>query len=107
MNIIGKKYRNLVTGNTYKCTGHDGNLLTLQGIGKIKVTFQIPWLLVLSNYQEIGYQVNKQMMQAIKGLLLSEDNTGCSDDLTVVSMQAIEKLRKEYEKEKRGLHDKG
>jgi len=38
-------------------------------------------------------------MAAIKEVLLSEDNTGCSDDLTVVSMKAIEELRKEYERE--------
>ena len=42
--------------------------------------------------------MNKKLMEAIKEVFLSEDNTGCSDDLTVVSMQAIEKLRKEYEK---------
>jgi hypothetical protein len=53
MNIVGKKYRNLVTGNTYLCTGYDGNLLTLEGIGKVKVTFQIHWTLVLSTYQEL------------------------------------------------------
>ena len=52
-NIVGKKYENLVTGNTYECIGYDFNLLTLQGIGKIKVTFQIPLWLVLSKYQEI------------------------------------------------------
>ena len=43
--------------------------------------------------------MNKNLMQAIKEVFLSEDNTGCSDDLTVVSMKAIKKLRKEYEKE--------
>lgn len=43
--------------------------------------------------------MNKNLMAAIKEVFLSEDNTGCSDDLTVVSVQAIEKLRKEYEKE--------
>ncbi len=43
--------------------------------------------------------MNKKLMEAIKALLLSEDNEGCSDDLTVVSAEAIEKLRKEYEKE--------
>ena len=53
MNIVGKKYRNLVTGNTYLCIGYDGDLLTLEGIGKIKVTFQLPWWFVLSKYQEL------------------------------------------------------
>jgi len=43
--------------------------------------------------------MNKNLMQAIKEVFLSEDATGCSDNLTVVSMKAIEKLRKEYEKE--------
>jgi len=33
---------------------YDGNLLTLEGIGKIKVTFQIHWKLVLSTYQELN-----------------------------------------------------
>ena len=42
--------------------------------------------------------MNMNLMQAIKEVFLSEDNTGCSDDLTVVSMKAIDKLRKEYEK---------
>ena len=42
--------------------------------------------------------MNKKLMDAIKEVFLSEDNTGCSDDLTVVSMKAIDKLRKEYEK---------
>ena len=39
------------------------------------------------------------LMQAIKEVLLSEDNTGCSEDLTVISKKAIENLRKEYEME--------
>jgi hypothetical protein len=43
--------------------------------------------------------MNKRLMEAIKEVLLSEDNTGCSPDLTVVSMQAIEQLKREYEKE--------
>ena len=43
------------------------------------------------------YTLNKNLMDAIKEVFLSEDNTGCSDDLTVVSMKAVEKLRKEYE----------
>jgi hypothetical protein len=43
--------------------------------------------------------MNKNLMQAIKEVFLSEDNTGCSDDLTVVSMKAIEQLRKEYDEE--------
>ena len=30
MNIVGRKYQNLMTGNTYQCTGQDGNLLTLE-----------------------------------------------------------------------------
>jgi hypothetical protein len=49
--------------------------------------------------KEGRYAMTKQMMEAIKEVLLSEDNTGCSPDLTVVSMKAIEQLRKEYEKE--------
>jgi len=53
MTIVGRNYRNLVTGNTYQCTGYDSNLLTLEGIGKIKVTFQLPWWFVLSKYQEL------------------------------------------------------
>jgi hypothetical protein len=51
--IVGKKYRNFVTGTTYECIGYDGNQLTLSGIGKIKVTFQIHGWLVLSKYQEV------------------------------------------------------
>jgi hypothetical protein len=53
MNIIGKKYRNLVTGNTYECIGYDGNQLTLSGIGKIKVTFHIAWWIVCLKYREV------------------------------------------------------
>jgi hypothetical protein len=43
--------------------------------------------------------LNNNLMEAIKNVLLSEDNTGCSEELTVVSMKSIEKLRKEYEME--------
>ena len=43
--------------------------------------------------------MNKKLMEAIKELFLSEDNSGCTEDVTVVSAKAIEKLRKEYEKE--------
>ena len=52
VNIVGKKYRNLITGNTYVCIGYDGRLLTLQGIGKNKVTFEIAWQMVLAKYKE-------------------------------------------------------
>jgi hypothetical protein len=43
--------------------------------------------------------MNKRLIESIKEVLLSEDNTGCSSDLTVVSMKAIEQLRRECEKE--------
>ena len=43
--------------------------------------------------------MNKKLMEAIKELFLSENNEGCTEDLTVVSAEAIENLRKEYEKE--------
>ena len=43
--------------------------------------------------------MNKRLIESIKEVLLSEDSTGCSPDLTVVSMKAIEQLREEYEKE--------
>jgi hypothetical protein len=51
--IVGKKYRNLVTGNTYECIGYDGNQLSLSGIGKINITFQIPLWLVSLKYREV------------------------------------------------------
>ena len=41
-----------------------------------------------------------EILIAIKDLLLSEDNEGCTDDLTVVSREAIEKLRAAYERER-------
>lgn len=50
--------------------------------------------------------MNKNLMAAIKKVFLSEDNTGCSPDLTVVSMQAIQQLRKEYEKELKKIRKK-
>ncbi len=51
--IVGSKYQNLVTGNIYQCIAYDGQLLTLEGIGKLRVTFRISWQLVLENYREI------------------------------------------------------
>ena len=52
-NVVGTKFQNLVTGNQYKCIGYDGKDLTLEGIGKIKVKFQIPLSLVVLKYREI------------------------------------------------------
>lgn len=42
----------------------------------------------------------KTLLKAIEELLLSEDNEGCTDDLSVVSREAIEKLRAAYERER-------
>jgi len=42
----------------------------------------------------------KGLLKAIEELLLSENNEGCTDDLTVVSREAIEKLRAVYERKK-------
>ncbi len=39
----------------------------------------------------------KGLLKAIEELLLSEDNEGCTDDLSVVSRVAIGKLRAVYE----------
>lgn len=52
-NIIGKQYQNLVTGNQYRCIGYDGEDLTLEGIGKQKVIFNIPLCLAVLKYREI------------------------------------------------------
>ena len=41
-----------------------------------------------------------ELLKAIKELLLSESNEGCTDDLTVVSRDALEKLRTAYESER-------
>lgn len=35
-----------------------------------------------------------ELLVAVHEVLRSEDNTGCSDDLTVVSKEAIEHLRR-------------
>ena len=51
--VVSTKYQNLVTGNPFKCIAYDGELLTLDGIGKMAVTFQIPWQMVLTKYREI------------------------------------------------------
>ncbi len=51
--VIGCKFQNLVTGNRYKCIAYDGNVLTLEGIGNVITTFQIPWWLVVLKYQEL------------------------------------------------------
>ena len=40
------------------------------------------------------------ILKAIEELLLSEDNEGCTDDLTVVSREAVDKVRTAYETEK-------
>jgi len=37
----------------------------------------------------------KSLLSAVNALLDSEDNTGCSEDLTVVSYIAVKKLRDE------------
>ena len=37
----------------------------------------------------------KKLLSAANALLDSEDNTGCSEDLTVVSYTAVKKLRDE------------
>jgi len=42
----------------------------------------------------------KKLLKAIEELLLSENNEGCSDDLTVVSSAAIANLRAAYESER-------
>ena len=34
-----------------------------------------------------------ELKRIVEGILNSEDNTGCSEDLTVVSMEPIQKLR--------------
>jgi len=52
-NIIGRQYQNLVTGKQYRCVAYDGKDLTLEGIGKQKVTFNIPLCLVVLKYREI------------------------------------------------------
>ena len=52
-NIIGRQYQNIMTGNSYRCVAYDGNELTLEGIGKIKVTFNIPLCLAVLKYREI------------------------------------------------------
>jgi len=40
------------------------------------------------------------LLKAIEAVFLSEDNEGCTEDLTVVSREAIEKLRAVYERER-------
>jgi len=47
-----------------------------------------------------GEQGMNNLLKAIEELLLSEDNEGCTDDLSVVSRVAIEKLRAIYEAER-------
>jgi hypothetical protein len=42
----------------------------------------------------------KEILKAIEALLLSENSEGCTDDLTVVSREAIEKLRAVYERKR-------
>ena len=41
-----------------------------------------------------------KLLKAIEAVFLSEDNEGCTDDLTVVSREAIENLRAVYEAER-------
>ena len=43
----------------------------------------------------------EKLLKAIEELLSSENNEGCSDNLTVVSRQAIEKLRAVYDSKKK------
>lgn len=51
--VVGCKFQNLVTGNRYRCVAYDGEVLTLEGMGKINTTFQIPWWLVMLKYREL------------------------------------------------------
>ena len=41
-----------------------------------------------------------KLLKAIEELLLSESNEGCTDDLTVVSREAVDKLRAVYDSER-------
>jgi len=45
----------------------------------------------------------KSLLSAVNALLDSEDNTGCSEDLTVVSYTAVKKLRDEVNIAKENL----
>ncbi len=42
----------------------------------------------------------EDLLKEIESVLLSENNEGCSEDLTVVSSQAIQSLRATYERER-------
>lgn len=52
-NIIGNLYQNIVTGNRYRCIAYDGKDLTLEGIGRTKVTFNIHLSLAVLKYREV------------------------------------------------------
>lgn len=41
-------------------------------------------------------KANARLIAMIQNLLESADDTGCTDDLTVVSKQALEKVEKAY-----------
>jgi hypothetical protein len=45
--------------------------------------------------REILMKEIKGLLSAVNAVLDSEDNTGCSEDLTVVSYTAVKKLRDE------------
>ena len=44
--------------------------------------------------------MDEELKEILDNILISEDNTGCSEDLTVVDKEAVDKLRdyiKHYE----------
>jgi hypothetical protein len=47
----------------------------------------------------------KGLLRAANAVLDSEDNTGCSENLTVVSYTAVKKLRDEVEKTEENLSE--
>lgn len=47
----------------------------------------------------------KGLLSAVNAVLDSEDNTGCSEDLTVVSYTAVKKLRDEVKMAEENLSE--
>jgi hypothetical protein len=52
-NFMGKCFQNIVTNNIYCCVEYKNKILTLEGIGKVKTTFNIPLHLAFLKYKEV------------------------------------------------------
>lgn len=55
--LLGKRLKNIVTGNVYEVIDEVGDSITLKGVGRVDVIFTLPrWM--LRNYQEVSDELS-------------------------------------------------